>query len=140
MTYQTEHTVVTEVSRSHAWRFWTNVENWVRLEGDSVEYIKLHGSFETGTLGTTKTRGEDPRQWKLAEVVAPERAVIEMELPRAVLRFARTLEELDGQRTRLRQHISVTGDEAEQYSSVIDEFEKHLPEGMTRLARAMESQ
>ena len=132
--------MVAEVPRSSAWRFWTNVDNWVRLEGDSVEYIKLHGPFQAGTLGTTKMRGEDPRQWKLAEVTVPERAVIEMELPGAVLRFARTLEDLGGQRTRLRQHISLKGVDAEKYSSVIESFAEHLREGMTKLARAMEAQ
>ncbi len=54
MAYEFQHSVEVDVSRKAAWRFWTNVENWV-LDGD-VEWVKLDGPFQAGAHGTTKNK------------------------------------------------------------------------------------
>ncbi len=55
MAYQFEHSVEVGVGRETAWRFWTNVENWV-LDAD-IEWVTLDDPFRAGARGTTKTRG-----------------------------------------------------------------------------------
>ena len=76
--------------------------------------------------------------WKLAEVQSPHRAVIEMELEGAIVRFAWTFEELEDARTRLTQHITLEGPSADHYSSEMEAgFARNIGPGMERLARDM---
>ncbi len=137
-TWQFEHSVVANAPREVAWRFWANVDNWARLEGDAVESITLHGPFQTGTLGTTKMPGQEPKQWTLVEVTSPERTVIEMALPDAVFRSQWRFNELSAHRTRITQRMTLSGERAQVYvGTVAPAFESGAPQGMSKLAAAI---
>ena len=137
---QIEHSVITHVPQRVAWDWWTNVNNWREHEGDRVESIMLEGPFETGTRAVTKERGQPPRPWRLAEVRAPERAVIEMDLPDAVLRFAWTFEDLKNGSTRLTQAVNLDGPAAERYAADLDTYSRSLGPGMEKIALRMAEQ
>ena len=98
----------------------------------------LDGPFQTGTKGITKVPGEEPRHWKLAEVHNPQRAVIEMELQGAVMRFVLTFEALPNRQTSLTQHITLEGSRTGEYETVMETFAKNMGQGMERLADEME--
>jgi hypothetical protein len=117
------------------------VDNWRQHEGDAVESITLDGPFETGTRAVTKQRDQPPRPWRLSEVHAPERAVIEMELAGALLGFAWRFEDLRDGRTRMTQHMSLDGPAAGQYAADLDAgFGPNIGPGMEKLALAMAEQ
>jgi hypothetical protein len=97
--------------------------------------MTLDGSFQAGTRGTTKMRGQEPTHWRLVEVQPPERAVFEVELIEAVVRFAWTYEELTDGRTLLSQHLMLEGPGAEAYVSVMEEhFAPNVSKGMEKIA------
>jgi hypothetical protein len=135
MFWEWSHSVIADADRQTVWEFVSNIDNLARIEGDAVESMTLDGPFQTGTSGTTKMRGQEPRHWRLAEVEPPERATYEMELPGAVVRFVWTYEDLNGSRSRLTQHIVLEGPGAEAY---VPFMEGHLigniPAGMEKLA------
>src|SRR5262249_50925495 len=121
MFWEFRHSVVANANRQTVWEFISNIDNMARLEGDAVESMTLDGPFQTGTRGATKMRGQEPTHWRLADVEPPERAMYEMELARAVLRFAWTYEDLGDGRTRLTQHLTLEGPGAEAYVPLMEE-------------------
>jgi uncharacterized protein YndB with AHSA1/START domain len=135
MSWELKHSVIANAHRQTVWEFVSNIDNLARVEGDAVESMTLDGPFQAGTRGTTKMRGQEPTHWRLVEVQPPERAVFEMELIEAVVRFAWTYEELTDGRTRLSQHIVLQGPGAEAYVSVMDEhFAPNVGKGMEKIA------
>jgi uncharacterized protein YndB with AHSA1/START domain len=135
MFWEFRYSVIAKAHRQSVWQFISNIDNLARIEGDAVESMTLDGPFQTGTRGTTKMRGQEPMHWRLVDVVPPERATYEMELPGAVVRFAWTYEELSEGQTRLTQHIMLEGPGAEAYVPFMDgHFVGNVPKGMERLA------
>jgi hypothetical protein len=135
MTWELRHAVVANADRQAVWEFISQIENLARIEGDAVESMTLDGPFRAGTRGTTKMRGQEPVHWRLVEVEPPERAVTELELTGAVVRFSWTYEELPDGRTRLTQHLVLEGPGAEAYVPVMEaSFAPNLGQGMARLA------
>lgn len=63
-----------------------------------------------------------------------------MELDRAALSFEWSFEPLSERRTRLTQRIALAGENAAAYAEEVQAgFGPNLPQGMNRIARAMES-
>src|SRR5262249_40356162 len=105
------------------------------VEGDAVESMTLDGPFQAGTRGTTKMRGQEPTHWRLVEVQPPERAVSEVELVEAVVRFTWTYEELRDGRWRLGQHIVLWWAGGWGYVPVVEEYlAPNVGKGAERLA------
>ena len=130
--------MIANVARDVAWAWWTTVDNWRRHEGDAVESIALDGPCETGTRGETRMLGQPPRAWRLAEADAPARAVTEMELGAAALRFVWSFDDLGDGRTRLTQWMTLDGSSAEQCVAELEAgFTPHIGPGMEKIARGM---
>jgi Polyketide cyclase / dehydrase and lipid transport len=132
MSWIFKHAVVCAASRAFAWQFWSNVENW--LLDTSVEAITIDGPFAAGTRGTSKPRGGDLINWQLVEVEDGRRAVIEIPLPGAVVRFDWQFEDLPDAGTRMTQRVTLEGEQAADYLAGVAELEKGIPQGMQRLA------
>lgn len=133
-----EHSVACRASRDFAWRFWTEVSNWSVVDS-SVEAATLNGPFQSGTTGTTKPRGGAPIQWQLAEVHEGSSAVVLILVPGAALRFAWKFDDSGAGATRLTQRASIEGEKAQDYmATVAPELERNMPQGMRKLAEAME--
>src|SRR4051812_4786639 len=109
MSWEMKHSVIANADRQTVWEFVSDIDNLARVEGDAVESMTLDGPFQAGTRGTTRMRGQEPTHWRLAEVDPPERAVYEMGLTGAVVRFTWTYEDLADGRTRLSQQITLEG-------------------------------
>jgi len=135
MAWELKHSVIAQAPRQAVWDFVSQIDNLARVEGDAVESMTIDGPFQAGARGTTKMRGQEPTRWRLVEVKALERAVTEVELTEAVVRFAWTYEELTDGRTRMSQHIVLEGPGAEAYVPVMEQyFAPNVSQGMERLA------
>jgi hypothetical protein len=135
MSWELKHSVVANANRQTVWEFVSDINNLARIEGDAVESITLDGPYQAGTKGTTKMRGQEPIHWRLIEVEPPGRAVTELELTQAVMRFTWVYEELPDNRTRMSQHVVLEGPGAEAYVPFMEEhFAGNIPKGMERLA------
>ena len=138
MAWELRHSVIANVARDVAWAWWTTVDNWRRHEGDAVESITLDGPFETGARGETRMPGQSPRSWLLAEVEAPARAVIEMELGDATLRIVWTFDDLGDGRTKLTQQMKLDGPSADHYAADLEAgFAPNIGPGMEKIALGM---
>lgn len=133
-----EHSVECNASRAFAWAFWTDVSNWERLEGEAVESIRLDGPFEAGSQGVTKSPGQEPRHWSIADMEPEASATIEMSFDGATFLNHMVFETLDGNRTRITQRMSLLGDVPSDMLQGIKTFESTAPEGLARMASVIE--
>ena len=132
--WETTYSVDSHASLQFAWAYMTNVANW----DDPPATFELEGPFGAGSRGTTRTPGQEPRRWQLAEVHQLESYVIEMELERAAISFEWRFDRLAGA-TRLTQHIMLKGENAAAYVSQVEEaFASNLAAGMHKIAAAIE--
>jgi hypothetical protein len=131
---QLEQSVEAEVSLSFAWRWRTDVENWV----DPPAEFQLDGPFASGSWGTTHFPGQEPMRWQIRDVRPTTAFIIDMPLDGAVLSFEWTFEPLSGHRTRITQRIVLSGDNAIEYADrVRSGFGSTLDDGMRRIADAL---
>jgi hypothetical protein len=123
------------VTPAFAWTYMTNVANW----DDPPATFELDGPFSAGSSGTTRIPGQAPRQWRLREVNPMASYVLETALEDAAMSFEWRFEaRLDG-KTRLTQHIILSGENAAAYvEQVRPVFSSTLEPGMSRIAAAME--
>ena len=131
---QLEYSVEADVSPAFAWRFRTDVANW----NDPPARFAIDGPFEVGSHGTTLLPGQEPLHWRIREVRPGQSFIIEMQLDRATLTFEWCFEDLSGNRTKLTQHIVLSGDNAGAYAGQVEAgFGPNLPDGMRRVAAEM---
>jgi len=84
--------------------------------------------------------GREPLRWRIRDVRFGESATIEMQLDRATLCFEWSFDPLSERSTRLTQRIALAGDNAAAYAEEVQAgFGPNLPQGINRIARAMES-
>lgn len=125
------------VSAPEAWQFWSTVENWAF--DAAIEWVRLDGPFETGSVGVTKSHGQEPTSWTLVDVRSGESAVIEMILQGSVARFAWTFEPVAREQTRLHQRIRLEGEAVANYPAEMRQaIEAGFKEGMAKLVEEIE--
>jgi hypothetical protein len=132
-----EHSVETKTGREVAWRFWSNVANWAKVD-PAVEWVRLDGPFAPDTTGVTKPVGQEEIHWRLAEVESGERAVVEILTTGAVLRFTMRFEDKPDGGTRMTQTVTLDGERAAEYIAAVEELKRGMPVGMARLAAAID--
>jgi len=76
--------------------------------------------------------------WIIREVEAGVGALLEMQVMGAVVGLRWRFREMGERQTRITQTVSLAGDGAEALVEQARMFEANLPEGMNKLARAME--
>ncbi len=135
---QFKHTVTCNAHKSSAWAFWTEVANWEKIEGDTVEWIRLNGPFAVGTKGMTKTPGQEPQHWSIVALETEEFATIEIELPGATLHNTMRFKSLTGDMTLITQSMRLSGPNALDFSEGMDMLKKSAPAGLAKLAKTIE--
>jgi hypothetical protein len=136
MTYTFEYSIDCPVTKDFAWQFWTNVDNWARVD-PVVEAVEIDGLFAAGTNGVTQIKGSSPVEWKLIEVKNVETATIEILAPGAAIRFHWVFRESSTSSTVITQYVTLAGERAADYLEGIKQLEQNLPAGMNRLAEAI---
>jgi hypothetical protein len=126
--------VEADVSPAFAWRFRTDIATW----NDPPATFVLDGPFEVGSRGTTLLPGQEPLHWHIREIRPYKSFVLEMQLDRATLTFEWRFDDLSEHRTKLTQHIVLSGDNAEAYTAQVQAgFGPNLLDGMRRIAAEM---
>ena len=128
-----EYSVDCAVSKDTAWRYWTNVKNWV-LDVD-VESVALDGPFEAGTHGVTMSKSSGPIEWRISDI-QPGRAVLEFPAPGALATFVWTFVDSDTG-TKITQRANLSGPDAARYVDLARALETGIPAGMLKLCGAM---
>jgi hypothetical protein len=132
--WETECSVDSGSSLEFAWAYMSNVANW----DDPPATFELEGPFTSGSRGVTRTPGQEPRPWRLAEVHPFESYVLETEFDGASMSFEWRFTRV-GAGTRLTQHIVLKGENAATYKSQVEAaFAANLEAGMRRIASAIE--
>src|SRR5580765_2877413 len=131
---QLEYSVNVKVSRTFAWKWRTDIQNW----NDPPAQFQLDGPFAAGSWGTTLFPGQEPLRWQIRDVRPEEAFFIEMPLDGAVLAFEWFFKTVSTYRTRITQRIVLSGDNAKAYVNQVEAgFGSNLAEGMRRIADAM---
>jgi hypothetical protein len=129
--WKMEHSVETDAAPDVAWKYWTNIENWI----DPPAEFELDGPFVEGARGVTRIPGQSPLHWVIREIQAPEKATIETQLDGARLSFEWRFTGLADGRTRLTQRVELRGENATPYVAQLDSILRvTLPEGMRKIA------
>ena len=131
-----EHTVDCPAPRDRVWKFWTNVDNWAIVD-PAVDWVELEGAFVTGAKGRTKPRGMEASPWQITKVDEGERAVIEIEAPGVVVSFSWQFTDLPDGGTRLFQTVTLSGEQAEAYTEVMEGMKQSIPAGMDKLVASI---
>jgi hypothetical protein len=129
-----EYSVIADVSPAFAWRFRTDMANW----NDPPARFVLDGPFQVGACGKTLLPGHEPFEWRIQKLQAGRSFVIEMQLDRATLTFEWCFEHLSENKTKLTQHIVLSGENAGAYAAAVEAgFGPSLAGGMKRVAAEM---
>ncbi|MGB2900400.1 MAG: hypothetical protein WBB89_14115 [Candidatus Acidiferrum sp.] len=131
--WQFQHSVQCNAPRKFAWSYWTNIANW----NDPPATFALDGPFDVGSRLTTTLPGQT---WHsiIRACKADREATIEMQLSDAILSFHWQFEELPQNRTRITQRLVLSGPNAKSFVAQVSIFEQTAPDGMKKLAAAIE--
>ena len=130
-TYAFECGIECPVAREFAWRFWTNVSNWV-LDSD-LESVEPNGPFASGSHGVTISRSSGRIEWKLSSVQPEESAISEIAVLGANAQFEWFFED-SGSATRITQRVRIEGENARSLGQAL---QQGIPEGMKKLCAKM---
>ena len=136
--WEFEHSIKCKAAKNFVWKFWTDVSNWERLEGEKVEWIKLNGPFAAGTIGTTKMLGQPPLQWSILKLAPFDYAIIKMDFDGAVFRNMMQFEAITDDETKIIQQFTLEGLKASEYIEGMKIFETNAPDGLLKLAKTIE--
>jgi hypothetical protein len=132
--WEMSHSVETDAPPDAAWKYWTNIANWI----DPPAEFELDGPFVVGARGITRMPGQSPLHWFIREMHPPEKATIETKLAGALLSFEWRFVGLADGRTHLTQRLELQGENAAFYVPLLDSiFRRTLPEGMKKIADRM---
>jgi hypothetical protein len=134
--WEIDHCVETLAIPKFAWMYMTDVKNW----DDPPALFRLNGPFTTGSSGTTEIPGQALRHWRLRAVEAPYSYTVEIALEGALILCKWQFAKLPGGQTRLRQTITLEGDNTAPYKEDVKAaFAPGLAPGMNRIARAIDA-
>ena len=136
--WQFEHSLECKASKSFVWSFWSDVSNWERLEGNAVEWIRLEGPFETGSQGTTKVAGQEPRYWTIAHCEPGESGTIEAEIGLTTFYTRLQLSALSDDLTLLTQRMWLEGEANSELVAGMKMFEENAPAGLKKMVEVIE--
>jgi uncharacterized protein YndB with AHSA1/START domain len=93
---------------ARVWQVWTDTARWGEWNPDVAE-MSLEGPFQEGTTATMKTKAGRTHRMVLAEVVAPQRFLLETSpAPGMRMRF-RCSVDADGSGSRITQAVEMGG-------------------------------
>lgn len=133
-----KHTVSTTAAPKAIWQIWQDVSNWNTWD-HGIEYSKIDGPFEVGTLGILKPKGGPLVHTKLTQVEPMKAFVDESKLPLTRLTVAHFLTQSEG-KTHVTHQIEMKGPLAFLFAFLIGrKMKKNLPEEMNAMVKKAES-
>ena len=131
--WQFQHSVECNAPQQFAWSYWTQIANW----NDPPATFHLDGPFDVGSKLTTTLPGQTLHS-VIRDITQDCEAVIDMQLPDAILSFHWKFETLSKERTRITQHLVLSGQDAGTLISEASVLQKSVPQGMQKLVAAIE--
>jgi len=131
--WQFQYSIDCNAPLQFAWRYWTNIANW----NDPPATFHLDGPFDVGSQLTTTLPGQTLHS-VIRKVIQDREAIIDMHLPDAILSFHWNFERLSVGRTRITQRLLLSGTNAEALVAQASILEETMPQGMKKLAAAIE--
>ena len=132
------HTLECRADVDFAWRFWTNVKNWVL--DPAVDQVWVEPAFAAGARGTTVTGDGARTEWQIVELVPVARAHIEIPAPGATLHSEWSFRPAEGGGSSLTQEMYLSGARAGEYErELAPAMDASVPVGMQRLADAIDA-
>src|SRR5262245_37364592 len=131
--WQFQHSIDCNAPLRFVWSYWTNIANW----NDPPATFHLDGPFDVGSQLTTSLPGQTLHS-VIREVIQDRRAIIDMQLPEAILSFDWNFESLSVDRTRITQRLSLSGTNADVLVAQASILEGTTPQGMKKLVAAIE--
>lgn len=131
--WEFEHSLDCSAPRKFCWEYWTDVRKW----DDPPARFRIDGPFADGA----RIRTELPGQTLLSVVRDVEQghaATIELGLPNAAFCFHWRFDDLEGTRTRIRQRLELSGEDAELFVDQAKVMGQTAPDGVRKLVGAME--
>ena len=125
MTWEFEHSIVTNARKETIWALYSRVESWP-LWDHGIEDISLDGAFREGTKGKIKPEGQGLLSYRIT-LTDPEKGFSDETIIddlRATIEFVHTFSDLPDGKTRLTNHITVLCPDKE-------ETEKEIGEGIS---------
>jgi hypothetical protein len=135
MGWQFEHTAQSAATKERVWSRYVDVVNWREWSVEGVEWSRLDGPFEVGTMGKSKPPGRLPAGSFRLDAVVPEQMFrSETKLPGARLRFEHIIEQADAGVT-ITHRARLDGPLAWLWLPLLRKsIERGLPPGVERLA------
>jgi Polyketide cyclase / dehydrase and lipid transport len=134
--WEQEASVEVKAEPAFAFRYWTS-EAWASDPG--IKGREIDGPYSTGARGVTHLADGGMVHWRLAEVEADYKSVIEIDLPEATLRFELRFDGRAGGGTLITQRISISGGRAAEHREGLEAgFGPNLRQGMLRIARELD--
>jgi len=129
--WEKEESVEATAQPVFAFRYWMSIENMAADPG--IERVETDGPYRDrlGMRGTTHLVGGGTTHWVVAEVEPERRAVIDVALSTATLRFELRVDERAGGGSVLTQRVSLFGPNAAEYLAGVEAgFATSLRDGM----------
>lgn len=121
-----------------AWRFWTDVDTWAVVD-PAIEHVRVDPAFEAGARGTTVTADGARVDWRIGELAASRRARIDVPAPGCTLHVFWAFHAQQAGGCRMTQTMRLSGERAAEYeATVAASMERSAPDGLSRLAAAMD--
>ncbi len=134
MTWRFEHSAESSATKADIWRRYVDVAHWCDWSRHGVEWSRLDGPFEVGTMGKSKAPGLPSGRFLLVGVEPERMFATEMRLPGGRLFFEHLIEPLEAG-VRITHRARIHGPLAFLYARVLrHSIVRGLPDGVDGLA------
>jgi hypothetical protein len=137
MTWEFEHSIVTDARRDEIWALYSNVESWP-LWDHGIEDISLDGEFMEGTNGKIKMEGQEYLNYRITMADPDKGYTVETVIDdlKATIKFIHTFSDFPDGKIRLTNHITVLCTSKEGIEEGIGEsITSGVPQTMENIAR-----
>ena len=137
MTWEFEHSILTNARKEEIWALYSNVESWP-LWDHGIEDVSLEGEFKEGAHGKIKPEGQGFLSYKIT-LADPDKGFSDetvIDDLMATIKFIHTFSSLPDGKVRLTNHIMILCPGKEEIEKEIgDGISSGVPKTMEHIAR-----
>ncbi len=137
MTWEFEHSIITDARKDEIWTLYSNVESWP-LWDHGIEDISLDGEFMEGTNGKIKIEGQGYLNYRIT-MADPDKGYTDetvIEDLKTTIEFVHTFVDLPDGKIRLTNHVTILCPGKEEMEKEIGgSIASGVPQTMENIAR-----
>jgi hypothetical protein len=137
MTWEFEHSIVTDARKNEIWTLYSNVESWP-LWDHGIEDISLDGEFMEGTNGKIKMEGQGYLNYRITMADPDKGYTVEtvIEDLKTTIEFIHTFVDLPDGKIHLTNHVTILClDKEEMEKEIGGSIASGVPQTMENIAR-----